>query len=110
MNIDPLDEELDDARLLGREQLVPDGGEIREQDGDLAFRDVVLTLPLRRCPGPGNQLRGGQQFLDVIQHGAFDIGGGYAGDLAVLSELLPAAEGGLIEAIRAGEGGLTEVW
>jgi hypothetical protein len=45
----------------------------------------------------------------VIQHGAFDIGGGYAGDLAVLSELLPAAEGGLIEAIRAGEGGLTEV-
>jgi hypothetical protein len=30
-------------------------------------------------------------------------------DLAVLSELLPPAEGALIEAIRAGEGGLTEV-
>jgi hypothetical protein len=30
-------------------------------------------------------------------------------DLAVLSELVPTAEAGLIEAIRAGEGGLTEV-
>jgi ABC-type amino acid transport substrate-binding protein len=30
-------------------------------------------------------------------------------DLAMLSELVPAAEAGLIEAIRAGEGGLTEV-
>ena len=30
-------------------------------------------------------------------------------DLAVLSELVPAAEAGLIEVIRPGEGGLTEV-
>ena len=30
-------------------------------------------------------------------------------DLAVLSELLPGAEAGLVEAIRAGEGGLTKV-
>jgi hypothetical protein len=30
-------------------------------------------------------------------------------DLAVLSELVPAAEAGLIEAIRAGEGGPIEV-
>jgi hypothetical protein len=30
-------------------------------------------------------------------------------DLAVLSELVAAAEAGLIEAIRAGKGGLTEV-
>jgi hypothetical protein len=30
-------------------------------------------------------------------------------DLAVLSELVPAAEAGLIKVIRAGEGGLTEV-
>lgn len=31
LNIDPLDEELDDPRLLGREQLVPDRGEVGEQ-------------------------------------------------------------------------------
>ena len=30
-------------------------------------------------------------------------------DLAVLAELVPAAEAGLVEAIRAGEGRLTEV-
>jgi hypothetical protein len=28
LNIHPLDEQLDDARLLGREQLVPDRGEV----------------------------------------------------------------------------------
>ena len=40
---------------------------------------------------------------------ALSVGSARGYDLAVLSELLPAAEAGLIEAIRAGEGGLTEV-
>ena len=40
---------------------------------------------------------------------ALKIGAARGYGLTVLSELLPAAEAGLIEAIRAGEGGLTEV-
>ena len=41
---------------------------------------------------------------------ALKIGAARCYNLAVVSgELLPAAEGALIEAIRAGEGGLTEV-
>ena len=41
---------------------------------------------------------------------ALKIGAARGFDLALLSELVPAAEAGLIEVIRAGEGGLlTEV-
>jgi hypothetical protein len=40
---------------------------------------------------------------------ALRLGAARGCDLAVLSELLPPAEGALIEAICAGEGGLTEV-
>ena len=40
---------------------------------------------------------------------ALSVGSARGYDLAVLSELLPAAEAGLVEALRAGEGGLTEV-
>jgi hypothetical protein len=43
LHVDPLDEELDDARLLGGEQLAPDRGEVGEQDGDLAFGDRVFV-------------------------------------------------------------------
>jgi len=46
-HIDALDEQLDDSRLLGREQLVPDRGEVGEQDGNLALGDLVLGLALR---------------------------------------------------------------
>jgi hypothetical protein len=44
VHIDPLDEELDNACLLGREQLVPDSGEVGEQDGDLALGNVFLAF------------------------------------------------------------------
>ena len=46
MYVDPLDQELDDPRLLGGEQLVPDRGEAGEQAGDLALGDLVLALAL----------------------------------------------------------------
>ena len=48
MYVDPLDQELDDPRLLGGEQLVPDRGEAGEQAGDLALGDLVLALALCR--------------------------------------------------------------
>jgi hypothetical protein len=37
-----------DPRLLGREQLGPDRGEVGEQDGDLALGEVLIALALRR--------------------------------------------------------------
>ena len=47
--------------------------------------------------------------IGIDMDAALKIGAARGADLAVLSELLPAAEAGLIQAIRAGKGGLTEV-
>jgi hypothetical protein len=55
LHVHPLHKELDDARLLGGEQLAPDRGEVGEQDRDLALGDVIATLSLRSRPGPRNQ-------------------------------------------------------
>jgi hypothetical protein len=63
LHVDPLGEELNDARLLGREQLVPDRGEVREQDRDLAFGDL-FTRSLR-CRAR-SQLRCGAGTLGPI--------------------------------------------
>jgi hypothetical protein len=57
LHVDPLDEQLHDPSLLGGEQLVPDCGELGEQDGDLALGDFVLVIPLGRRPGSSDQLR-----------------------------------------------------
>jgi hypothetical protein len=69
-------------RLLGREQLVPDCGEVGEQDSDLALGDLVLTLSLRRCRRAGDQLGGSQQALDVFEDRALDVGSRNARDSA----------------------------
>jgi hypothetical protein len=68
LHVHPLDQKLDDPRLLRREQLVPHYGEVGEQDRGLALGDLVLALPLRRrfllqrlnrgrliVPGPGRR-------------------------------------------------------
>jgi hypothetical protein len=44
LDVDPLHQELDDARLLDRKKLAPNGGEVGEQAGDLALGDLVLAL------------------------------------------------------------------
>ena len=77
-NVDPLDQQLDDASLFGGEQLVPDRGEVGKQDGDLALGDLVLALPLKRRPGTRDELRRGQQLPDLVRNGALDIGGRHA--------------------------------
>jgi hypothetical protein len=66
LDVDPLDEELHDPRLLDWEQLVPDGGEVGEQDGDLALGDLAVAL-LGGGPGRRDQLWRGQQFLDLVE-------------------------------------------
>ena len=65
MHLDPLDEELNDPRLFGGEQLAPDRGEVGEQKCDVALADLGAPL-LGLCPGARNQLRGRQQLPDVI--------------------------------------------
>ena len=40
MHLDPLDEELNDPRLFGGEQLAPDRGEVGEQKCDVALADL----------------------------------------------------------------------
>ena len=65
--------------------------------------DVLLARKGQLRLAPGGQVIG------IDMDAALKIGAARGFDLAVLSELVPAAEAGLIEVIRAGEGGLTEV-
>jgi hypothetical protein len=65
--------------------------------------DVLLACQGQLRLAPSGQVIG------IDMNAALKIGAARGCDLAVLSELLPAAEAGLIEAIRAGESGLTEV-
>jgi hypothetical protein len=48
LHIDPLDEQLHDPCLLGREQLAPDRGETAEENRNLALGDLVARS-LRCC-------------------------------------------------------------
>jgi hypothetical protein len=59
--------------------------------------DVLLACQgqLRRAPSG--------QMIGIDMNAALKIGAARGCDLAVLSELLPAAEAGLIEAVHAGE-------
>ena len=58
----------------------PHGGEVGEQDGDLALGDLVLALSRRRRPNTGCQLRRGQELLDLVEHRTLNVGGGHARD------------------------------
>jgi hypothetical protein len=49
-DLDPLDQQLDDARLLGREDLVPERVELKERVLDLRLGDGVV-LAARGPPG-----------------------------------------------------------
>ena len=54
----PLDEQLNDARLLGREELVPQRVELQERVPNLRLGDAVV-LRVRAAPGPNYDLRAG---------------------------------------------------
>ena len=59
--IDPLDQQPDDARLLGREQLIPQRRELGDRLDDVALGNGLVALPLRRRPCPGDDLGRAQQ-------------------------------------------------
>jgi hypothetical protein len=107
VHVDPLDEKLDDPRVLGREQLVPDGGELSEENRNLALGDLVFAISLRRRPGPGNQLRCGQQLLDVVEcalAGRGDLAAGFIAKATAVADVRRA----LLEA-RAAEDEATAI-
>jgi hypothetical protein len=53
MDIDPLYQQLDDTRLLGREQLVPQRVELLQRLARAVLGDVVLLEPRRAPPRRG---------------------------------------------------------
>jgi hypothetical protein len=65
--------------------------------------DVLLACQGQLRLAPSGHVVG------IEMSAALSLGAARDCDLATLSELLPAAEAGLVEVIRAGEGGLTEV-
>jgi hypothetical protein len=64
--------------------------------------DVLLACQGQLRPAPSGHVIG------IDMNAALKIGAARGCDLIVLSELLPAAEAGLVEAIRAGEDRLVE--
>ena len=79
-DVDPLDQEPQDARLLGRVELVPDRLERAERLDDLALLELgVLSravLPAHRGDGPRDQLGRREQPPDLPEHEALDLAGG----------------------------------
>ncbi|MEG9883493.1 MAG: hypothetical protein V6Z86_02530 [Hyphomicrobiales bacterium] len=80
-NLDALDEELDDAGLLGREQLVPQRIQPFQGFPDLSLGQTI-DLGSRRPPCADDHLRGAKEAAQLVDHRALDLGGGHAPDRA----------------------------
>jgi hypothetical protein len=74
MHVEPLDEQLYDARLLGREQLVPQRVEALQRLAHLGLGQVRCLGP---CRGPGahHHLGLAQQRPDLAHHRRLDLRG-----------------------------------
>ena len=79
-DLDPLDQQLDDARLLGREELVPQRIELQQR---VRTSSSVIWRPARvphaRCH---DDLRLAEQGAELLDHGALDLAGRHAADRA----------------------------
>ena len=81
-DIDALDQELDQPRLLGREQFGRELLEPIEIVPHLPLTDGLDRL-LGGAPGCDHDLRGLNQRLDLSNDGGLDLGGRYAADWAI---------------------------
>ena len=70
--VDPLDQQPDDPRLLGREELVPQRREVGDGLDDLALRHLKLVL--RRRPCPRDDLGRAQQVPHLRDDRLLDLG------------------------------------
>src|SRR5690606_5782150 len=75
-DLDALDQKLNDARLLGREQLVPKRVEPFESLPDLGLGQSI-DLRSRRPPGADDHLRGAKEAAQLVDHRALDLRGGH---------------------------------
>jgi hypothetical protein len=73
VDLDSLHEELNDACLLGGEELVPERIEPLQRLAYLGFRNVAPSLPCRP-PGPHDDFGCSQQSAQLINDGPFDLG------------------------------------
>ncbi len=74
-DIDPFDEELDNAGLLGREEFVPDSVEVDEGRADFCLSDILHLLP-RRAPCCDYDFRRAEEDAELVDDGSLDFGGG----------------------------------
>ncbi|WP_287179231.1 hypothetical protein, partial [Mesorhizobium sp.] len=89
-DIHPLDQKLDDAGLLGREELIPEWIQLNEGFTDLGFSDVGIVLS-RGHPGLYDHLGCSKQRPKLVDDRSLDLAGRHTADRACLrSELLHA--------------------
>ena len=86
-DIHALDQKLDDAGLLGREQFVPQRIEFHQGVPDFALGDAAVLFPAR-FPGGDDDLRRAKQAAELIDHRGLDLGGRQASDRASTPALL----------------------
>ena len=71
-HVDPLDQQLHDPRLLGREQLVPQRVELQQRLPHLVLGDVVLLGP-RRAPRADDDLRLPEDAAQLVDDRRLDL-------------------------------------
>jgi hypothetical protein len=77
--IHPRDEQLDDPRLLGREQLVPQRVELQQRFPRLGLGDGVVLGP-RRAPGAHDDLGLPEHAAQLVDDHRLDLRRGDAAD------------------------------
>ena len=91
VDVDALDQQLNDAGLLGRKRLISQRIERVQRVADLRLSDSAVVL-LRLAPGPHHDLQRAQQRADLVDHRFLDLAGRNTADRAGLR---PALQDGL---------------
>jgi len=73
--VDALDQQLNDTRLLGREELVPQRVQLSERVTHLSLRDRVVLAP-RRPPSANDDFWSAKDGAELIDDGSFDVASG----------------------------------
>jgi hypothetical protein len=86
-NVHSLDDELDDARLLGREELLPERIEADQSLPDLAFRNTAVMLT-SSPPGADDDLGRREELTHLRHHHGLNLPRRDAADRAGVAPLL----------------------
>ena len=80
-DVDPVDQQRDDARLLGGEELVPERIERLESVTDIGLDDVAVVRA-RRLPGAGHDFGLAEHGAELVDDGGLDLARRHAADRA----------------------------